>query len=119
MNHSFARVWFGKIFTFLCFFFFFNYKILIYVFYILGIKGNLFFSPKIWIYCILGLKSSCFIFSLAYLFFIYVFYAFDIIKIEILDIKKFFQISNIAYVQNYDNKYYMGNNIFILHLLSF
>ena len=37
-------VWFGKIFTFLCFFF--NYKILRYIFYILGIKGNLFFSKN-------------------------------------------------------------------------
>ena len=37
---------------------------------------------------------------------------------ESLNIKKIYQISNIAYVQNYVNKYYMGNNIFMLHLLS-
>ena len=30
-----------------------------------------------------------------------------------LDIEKICQISNIAYVQNSDNKYYMGNDIFI------
>ena len=35
-----------------------------------------------------------------------------------LDIEKICQISNIAYVQNSDNKYYMGNDIFMLHLLS-
>ena len=41
-----------------------------------------------------------------------------ILERESLDIKKICQISNIAYVQNYVNKYYMGNNIFMLHLLS-
>ena len=35
---------------------------------------------------------------------------------ESLDIEKKFQISNIAYVQNSVNKYYMGKDIFILHL---
>ena len=41
-----------------------------------------------------------------------------ILERESLDIKKICQISNIAYVQNYINIYYMGNNIFMLHLLS-
>ena len=31
---------------------------------------------------------------------------------ESLDIEKNFQISNIAYVQNYVNKYYIGKDIF-------
>ena len=37
---------------------------------------------------------------------------------ESLDIEKICQISNIAYVQNYVNKYYIGKYIFMLHLLS-
>ena len=35
-----------------------------------------------------------------------------------LDIEKICQISNIAYIQNFVNKYYKGNDIFMLHLLS-
>ena len=37
---------------------------------------------------------------------------------ESLDIEKNFQISNIAYMQNFVNKYYKGNDIFMLRLLS-
>ena len=51
--------------------------------------------------------------------FLYMFSILLILERESLDIKKICQISNIVYVQNYVNKYYTGNNIFMLHLLSF
>jgi len=41
-----------------------------------------------------------------------------ILERQSLDIEKFRQISNIAHVQNSVNKYYMGNDIFMLYLLS-
>ena len=104
-------VW--KIFTF-----FFNYKFWDTFSIFLVLKVTFFISPKIWIYCILGLESSCFIFSLAYPF-LYTFSIRLILETDSLDIKKICQISNIVYVQNYVNKYYTGNNIFMLHLLSF
>ena len=80
-----------------------------------------FFSLEIWLYYILGPESSCLIFFLAYTLlyiYIYVFYAFDI-REKILDIEKNCQIFNIAHVQNSVNKYYMGNDIFMLHFLIY